>query len=65
MQDHDTIREWLKTVPKKLLLSEVGRRNNESRRVYAGGRPKMLKPCPKCGESFGTRDLAKHIPTCS
>jgi hypothetical protein len=65
MTDHDTIREWLKTVPKKLLLSEVGRRNNKSRRIFAGGRPKVLAPCPKCGVEFGVRELAKHIPTCS
>jgi hypothetical protein len=64
MQDHDEIREWLKNVPKKILLSEVGRRNNESRRIHSGGRPKVLKPCPKCGTSFGAREMAKHIPQC-
>jgi hypothetical protein len=62
MTDHDTIREWLKTVPKKLLLSEVGRRNNKSRRVHSGGRPKVLKPCPKCGGMFGARELVRACP---
>jgi hypothetical protein len=62
--DHDEIREWLKSVPKKLLLSEVGRRNNKTRKVHAGGRPKVLKPCPKCGYSCGAREMAKHIPQC-
>jgi len=56
----DEIREWLTKVPKKLLLSEVGRRNNASRRVNSGGRPKVLRPCPKCGASLSARDLAKH-----
>lgn len=24
------------------------------------GRPKTLKPCPKCGLTFGVRELRKH-----
>jgi hypothetical protein len=58
--DHDEIREWLKKVPKKLLLSEVGRRNNAARKLNSGGRPKVLRPCPKCGIPFGARELLRH-----
>ena len=29
------------------------------------GRPRVLKPCPKCGGQFGVMDLRKHIPRCS
>ena len=61
----DTIREWLKTVPHDLLLSELGRRRSRARQNLAGGRPKILRPCPKCGQEFGARDLAHHIPYCT
>lgn len=27
-------------------------------------RPKVLRPCPKCGKEFGARELRKHIPRC-
>lgn len=30
-----------------------------------GGRPKNLKPCPKCGEQFGFRELRAHQPGCT
>lgn len=60
--DHDEIKEWLKHVPKKLLLSEVGRRNNAARKIFApgSGRPKVLRLCPKCGMELGARELLKH-----
>jgi hypothetical protein len=63
MTDNDTIREWLRSLDKrerKVVKSEVAKWNNEARRVYSGGRPKVLKPCPKCGETMGARDLLKH-----
>lgn len=36
------------------------------RRNRAGRTPraKVLKPCPKCEQSFGARELRKHIPVC-
>lgn len=59
---HDEIREWLTKVPKKLLLSEVGRRNNAARKVHGegSGRPKVLKPCPKCSALLGARERLRH-----
>jgi hypothetical protein len=69
MADNDQLREWLHTVPTKLLLSEAARRSNAKRKVHSGGsnggRPKVLKPCPKCGDTFGAREMAKHIPKCA
>jgi hypothetical protein len=59
----DQIREFLATVPTPLLLSEVGRRNNAARVNRSGGRPKLLKPCPKCGKSCGARELVRKCPT--
>lgn len=65
MADNDQIRDWLQTVPTKLLLSEAARRSNAKRKVHSGGRnggrPKILKPCPKCKEMFGVRELERHI----
>jgi hypothetical protein len=60
--NHDDIREWLKQVPTKLLLSEVGRRNNARRKVFASGtgRPKVLRKCPKCAALLGAREILKH-----
>ena len=63
MIDAEDLRAWLSALDKgerKVVKSEVARWNNEKRRVYAGGRPKVLKPCPKCGQSFGARELARH-----
>lgn len=67
MTTHNEIREWLRFLDKrerKIVKSEVAKWNNEARKTRAGGRPKVLHPCPKCGIQFGARDLAKHIPTC-
>jgi hypothetical protein len=60
MHDSETIKKWLTSVPYKHLAAEVGRRNNDKRRVHGGGRPKVLRPCPKCGVQFGARELASH-----
>jgi hypothetical protein len=63
MSDHDDIRQWLTSVPYSLLAEEVGKRNNARRKIHAGGKPKVLRPCKKCGAMFGARELRKH--TCS
>jgi len=65
MDDQDTIREWLKQVPYRLLAAENGRRSNARRRKLSGGRPKVLRPCAKCGEQMGARELIRHAPTCT
>lgn len=66
--NHDDLREWLRSLDKgerKVVKSEVAKWSNKARKVHAGGRPKVLKPCPKCGASFGAREMAKHIPQCT
>ena len=65
MTDHDLIREWLRSLDKgerKVVKSEVAKWNNKSRRIHAGGRPKVERICPKCGGMFGARDLARACP---
>lgn len=67
MTDHDQIREWLRSLDKgerEVVKSEVAAWNNKARKIRAGGRPSVLRPCPKCGASFGAREMAKHIPQC-
>jgi hypothetical protein len=61
--NHDDIREWLRSLDKgerKVVKSAVAAWDNEKRKTHAGGRPKVLRQCPKCSVSFGTRELAKH-----
>lgn len=53
--------------PAKCTLEELQPYASEyARRLRMGktARPKVLKPCPKCGKNFGARELRKHIPTC-
>jgi len=40
--------------------SEYARRMREG---YTA-RPKVMRPCPKCGKQFGARDLREHKPRC-
>lgn len=51
-----------KTIPDTVLKSEWARRNSLKRtRFGAGtGRPKILRPCPKCGVEMGSRELRSH-----
>lgn len=46
----------------KSLRSQIAREMNARRRTRAGGRPKKLTACPRCGMLFGARDLQKHLP---
>jgi hypothetical protein len=50
------------TVPDDVLLSESARRLR-MRQVDAP-RPKVLRPCPYCLQSFGARELRDHRPIC-
>jgi hypothetical protein len=34
------------------------------RRSKGGGAAKVVRPCPKCGQPFGAREMRKHVPTC-
>ena len=53
--------------PAKLTLEELlpyvreyARRN----RTGKPGKPRVLRPCPKCYVEFGARELREHIPRC-
>ena len=39
-------------------------RRIRARHANQGGRPKKLRPCPKCGQQLGTKELEKHAPSC-
>jgi len=58
----------LTQVPDSELGREWMRRVNEKRRAKgtpaAGGRKKVLRPCPKCGGQFGKRELRVHKRDC-
>lgn len=50
----------LSKIPYEQLASELARRNAAMRTEHRGGRPKVLRPCPKCGVKLGTRELSTH-----
>ena len=52
------------TIPDAELASEWSRRRSAKRGDKVGGRPAVLRPCPKCGQEFGARELREHIPKC-
>ncbi len=57
-------RSWdLKTVPDETFWKEWGRRIAANRK--GPPRAKVLRPCPKCGQAYGTVELRRHIPRCS
>jgi hypothetical protein len=60
----EIIEQALREATDEQFASERGRRNAAARQTTAGGRPKTLKPCPYCRESFGARDLTAHKPHC-
>lgn len=62
-----TREEWaalLETFPEELgdLLISAGQKMRG--RLYPGGRSPVLKPCPKCGESYSARELRTHQRQC-
>lgn len=50
-------------VPDEQIREEYFRRLRA--RGTAGGRPKKITPCPKCGQQMGARELWAHQPTCT
>jgi hypothetical protein len=59
-------KDWdLTTIPDEAISDELlktwwARRTNQRRQVRAGGQPKKLLPCPKCGAMLGTRERRAH-----
>lgn len=54
----------LSTIPDSALKSEWARRSVAKRTTHAGGKPKVMRPCPKCGKPFGAREMVAHKPHC-
>jgi transcriptional regulator NrdR family protein len=48
-----------KSISASQIASALARSGSET-----AGRPKTIKPCPKCGQRFGALELRKHIPHC-
>jgi hypothetical protein len=44
----------------KKQLSEYARYVNSHRKTFGGGRPVVLRACPKCGIQLGAREMQKH-----
>jgi hypothetical protein len=51
---------FLDEIPWKALSAAYNRRRNQKRRIYSGGRPPKLVPCPKCGDLIPTRALTRN-----
>jgi hypothetical protein len=51
------------TIPDEVVFFEASRRRSLMRKTF-GARPKVLRPCPKCGEEFGARELREHLTEC-
>jgi len=47
------------------LNKEYWRRVNARRQSKSSGRPKVLRPCQKCGVKFGFNELRAHQPKCT
>lgn len=52
----------LSHIPDEVIFAEAGKR---TAKLETNGRPKKPRPCPKCGQAFGARDLRAHIPRCT
>ena len=46
------------------ILARAARQASRVRGTFAGGRPRVLKPCPYCAQTFGARELRAHAPHC-
>lgn len=63
--NHDDLREWLRSLDKgerKVVKSVVAAWSADKRKTRAGGRPKILHICPKCGGEFGSRQIVRACP---
>lgn len=60
---HWTRRFDMRTVPDEVLFAESARRMRARQKTPP--RAEVLRPCPKCGEPYGTRKLRAHIPDCT
>jgi hypothetical protein len=40
--------------------SALGRALNALRKTYGGGRPRVIRPCPKCGLELSAREMRAH-----
>ena len=53
--------DWdLSSIPPELVLSEASRIMRERKSTFAGGRPKIMRRCPKCRAKMGARELRAH-----
>ena len=50
-------------IPAAAILSAAGALLN-SKRKHKRGTPKVLRPCPLCGEQFGAKAIRRHVPLC-
>lgn len=50
------------TIPDEVIRRERARRNNALRKTFGGGhgRPKILRTCPRCQQTMGTKELKYH-----
>lgn len=56
----------LTEIPDADINKEYWRRIHAKRVTVPGsGRQKKLRPCPKCGEQFGGREIRAHIAKCT
>lgn len=46
------------------IIQEAFRRMRKRQKRTGPPRAKVLRPCPKCEQLFGARDLRKHKPQC-
>jgi len=51
----------ISTIPTELIRSEAARRLPRAGRVP---NPKVLRPCPYCGQQMGARELRAHQAIC-
>jgi hypothetical protein len=55
------------SIPDDVLMSEFQRRRSAKRETYGAGtgRPKIMRPCSKCGVKYCATDMRPHLRTCT